>query len=312
MISGIDEGTPAAAGVSVERVAYRGWSDSYRISNGVIEATVVPAIGRIMQLSLVGDATGAIWRNPDLEGQLHNPASVAWDNFGGDKCWPAPQSAWGRQAGRDWPPPVAFDSRPLRVDIRARGVALTSPVDPGYGIEIERLVELEPGRPVMHVRTTYAKRRGDAVQVGVWTITQMPEPERMFMQVPAATRFAKGYQLLRDTEPAALRVEGGLLSLGRDHRCETKLGTDGGGLVWVGENCVVRMDAETGPGEYPDGGCVTEIYTNPDPLAYVELETMGPLATLEVGASIARTTVYAVFPRSLPDAVAEARKAFAH
>jgi hypothetical protein len=38
-----------------------------------------------------------------------------------------------------------------------------------------------------------------------------------------------------------------------------------------GENCVVRIDAEQGSGKYPDGGCATEIYTNPDPLKYVEL-----------------------------------------
>ncbi|MGD0831841.1 MAG: hypothetical protein ABR907_12910, partial [Terracidiphilus sp.] len=60
--------------------------------------------------------------------------------------------------------------------------------------------------------------------------------------------------------------------------------------------------------EYPDGGSVTEVYTNPDPLAYVELETLGPLATLQIGEQIERSAIYTILPRSMPDGDAEARK----
>ncbi len=63
-------------------------------------------------------------------------------------------------------------------------------------------------------------------------------------------------------------------------------------------------------GQYPDDGCVTQVYTNPDPLAYVELETLGPLTNMRVGDRIERTTVYTVWPRTTPDAHAEALKAF--
>jgi hypothetical protein len=70
----------------------------------------------------------------------------------------------------------------------------------------------------------------------------------------------------------------------------------------------VRIDAEQGPGEYPEGGCVTQIYTNPEPEPYVELETLGPLTILSIGDRIERTTLYTVFPRSVADPEAEARK----
>jgi hypothetical protein len=73
---------------------------------------------------------------------------------------------------------------------------------------------------------------------------------------------------------------------------------------------VVRVDAEIGRGEYPDGGCVTEVYTNPDPLKYVELETLGPLTTMNAGDRIKRTTVYTVIPRSTSALEDELRKAF--
>jgi len=45
-------------------------------------------------------------------------------------------------------------------------------------------------------------------------------------------------------------------------------------------------------------------------LPYVELETLGPLATLKLGDSIALTTTYTIMPRSTADPQAEARRAF--
>ncbi len=37
--------------------------------------------------------------------------------------------------------------------------------------------------------------------------------------------------------------------------------------------------------EYPDDGCGQEIYTNPDPLLYIEMELLAPMSSLEPGAS---------------------------
>ena len=79
-------------------------------------------------------------------------------------------------------------------------------------------------------------------------------------------------------------------------------------MVWVGASCVLRIDAEAGPGEYPDGGCVTEVYTNPDPLPYVELEALGPLQAINVGDRTERTTAYTLTSRSTSDPEEEARK----
>jgi hypothetical protein len=59
------------AGVTVERIAYHGWPDCFRIQNGSVEAIVVAAVGRVMQLRLLGDAAGTFWENRALDGQLH-------------------------------------------------------------------------------------------------------------------------------------------------------------------------------------------------------------------------------------------------
>jgi len=294
--------------ISVSRAAYHGWPECYLISNGIVEAVVVPAIGRVMQFRLAGECDGAFWENRALDGQLHSADSEEWINFGGDKCWPAPQSEWIRQQGREWPPPVGFDSSPVEAVATECGVVLTSPVDPAFGIQVTRRVELDTESPVMRVKTTYHKITGSPVTVGVWSITQMQEPERVFLPLQTDSKMHGGYLRLIDVVPEGLRIEDGLLSFVRHPAQYTKIGSDACSMVWVGPKLVVRIDAETGSGEYPDSGCVTEVYTNPDPMPYVELETLGPLATMSAGDQIQRTTTYTIMPRSAEDPEAEARK----
>ena len=251
-----------------------------------------------MQLRLKGESDGAFWENRALDGQLPAADSQDWNNFGGDKCWPAPQSAWPAIQGREWPPPVAFDSRAMEATVTERGVMLTSMVDPGYSIQVVRQIELNAKEPNLQIRTVYRKLAGVPVQVSVWTITQLREPERVFLLLPEESKFAEGFVRLMEGEPEALRVAGGLLSLARHCGVCAKIGSDALSMVWVGEHCAVRIDAEAGTGEYPDGGSITEIYTNPDPLAYVELETLGPLAELHVGEQMERSAVYTILPRT--------------
>jgi hypothetical protein len=275
-----------------------------------MEAIVVPSIGRVMQLRRAGQTDGMFWENRALYGQLHDAAPSEWINFGGDKCWPAPQSGWPERQGRAWPPPAAFDARPLQAVVADSGVTLASPLDPDYGIAFVRRVELDPRAPIMRIRTEFHKILGAPVRVAVWTITQMRDPERIFVLLPETTKFAQGYVRLIKTEPADLRTEGRMLSLSRNPRADAKIGTEANSLLWVGPSAAVRIDIEHAPGEYPDGGCVTEVYTSPDPLPYVELETMSPLADMRAGDCITHTTVYTLMPRSAVDPESEARKIF--
>ncbi len=52
-----------------------------------------------------------------------------------------------------------------------------------------------------------------------------------------------------------------------------------------------HISAATDPkGVYPDGGCSQEVYTNPDPLKYVEMELLGPLHRLRPGGTAVLVT----------------------
>ena len=297
-------------GVIVTPISYHGWSDCRLLSNGIVEAVVVPSIGRVMQLRHAGETDGVFWENRALDGLLHQEGSKEWSNFGGDKCWPAPQSAWPEMQGRGWPPPVTFDARPLQTVITNNGVTLASPVDPDYGVGFVRRVELDPRAPVMRIRTEFHKIAGASVRVAVWTITQLRDPERIFVLLPEFTAFREGYDHLIKSEPTELRKDGRMLSFTRNPRVDAKIGTEANSLLWVGTDAALRIDTERTAGEYPDGGCVTEVYTSPDPLRYVELEALSPLAEMKVGDRLGLTTVYTLTRRSADNVDAEARKAF--
>jgi hypothetical protein len=311
----LDPTSSHRVGVSIARISWHGWPDCFQIQNGIVEAVIVPCIGRVMQLRLLDDPVGALWINSALEGQRHEPPvdllqPREWLNFGGDKCWPAPQSDWPKVQRRYWPPPGAFDSQPMKAVAADSSVVLTSSIDANFGIQLVRHVELDPGLPVMRIRTEFLKLTGSTVRVSVWTITQMQAPKRMSIELLPQSKFAEGYVHLTGAQPADLRIDGRILSLARHPSELVKIGSDGISLAWVGENCVVRIDAEPGPGDYPDGGCVTQVYTNPDPLPYVELETLGPLMAMSVGDRIERTAVYTLSHRSASDSQTEALKAF--
>src|SRR6266542_30433 len=291
------------------RTNYHGWTNSLLISNGRVEAIVVPAIGRVMQFRLTGDEDGPFWENRQLDGKTPDPDSTEWGNFGGDKSWPAPQTDWDKVTPRAWPPPVAFDSMPVEARVDGFVVTLVSAVDPHYGIRTYREIELDLDRPVMTITTTYEKVSGQPLKVGVWVITQLKDPVAAFARLPDFERFRESYNRQSDELPSHFKIEEGLLSLTRDPKTSHKIGTDAGALFWVGQQAVLRIDSPRKiSGDYPDEGCSAEIYTNPDPLAYVELEMLGPLHKMVAGDKITRASSYTLLRRREADPDLEVRR----
>src|SRR5438128_9995792 len=88
------------AQTKITKAPYHGWPEAYRLSNDKVEAVVVPAIGRVMQLKFVDAEEGPFWENRALDGKLPDTSSNDWGNFGGDKSWPSPQADWPRITGR--------------------------------------------------------------------------------------------------------------------------------------------------------------------------------------------------------------------
>src|SRR5947207_9898589 len=153
------------------------------------------------------------WENRTLDGIKPEPEAKEWGNFGGDKTWPAPQTDWPKLTPRAWPPPVAFDSMPVRASVDGFNVNLISAVDPHYGIRAYREIQLDLDRPVMTITTTYEQVSGQPLKASVWVISQLKDPVAAFASLPEFERFREGYNRQSDELPASFKIDDGLLSL---------------------------------------------------------------------------------------------------
>jgi len=296
-----------AHGKGISSITYHGWSDALVMSNGKVEVAIVPSIGRVMQFHYVGE-DDVLWENEKLQGKPADSSSKEWINFGGDKSWPSPQADWPKMIGRGWPPPATFDSTPLDAQKKGGVVELISPVDPNYGIRVHRHIKLDPKEPILTITTTYEKVSGDPLKVGVAVITQLCDPQRAFIKLPAQSKYPEGYTLLNFEKPQDAKFQDGLFSLTRSHQKSSQIGNDGSSLLWMNEKYALRIDSPHVDGaEYAEGSS-TVIYTNSDPDGYVELETYGPLTTMKLGDKIERTNLYTLSKRTEKDPDSEARK----
>ena len=307
---------PVEAKVTIARTNYHGWPDSYVMSNGKVAVAVVPAIGRVMQFGFIGEE-GVLWENHSISGRESDPQLAAWAakdwvNFGGDKTWPAPEGDWSAFTGRKgWRPPPAFDGWAAEARVDGSTLILSTQVDPFYGIQAVRRIQLHSSKPVLTITTTYHRVKGEPAVVGIWVITQLKDPAGLFAPVPKKSIFPGGCVLLGQSLPPSLKTENGFVSLMRNPKAAHKIGLDADRMLWVGEKHILRIDSpRVRNGQYPDKGSSTEIYTNPDPLPYIELETLGPLHLMKAGDKIERSNTYTLSRRTRPTPEAEALAVF--
>jgi hypothetical protein len=303
---------PTTSAVQIVVTNYNGWTNAIVLGNGLIEAVVVPAAGRVMQFRFAGSVSGPFWENPKLFGKTS--ANNNWNTagaFGGDKSWPAPQSDW--RGG--WPPPTGFDGNPYTCEITNGVVTITSVMDSDYKIQVTRTIELAAREPVMRVKTIF-RRFDSAVRtngIAPWVITQVSDPVGIYVPVPSPSIFAPAdYHQLGSGLPAQFTNADGLISFTRDAVSQHHLGFDAGSLAWVGTNLSLRIDAPRVPGlsetNYPNGGCNTVVYTNPNSAPYAEMEFFGSLSNLLSGQTLSFTTSYTLFNRTENDPELEGRK----
>ncbi|MSU32361.1 MAG: DUF4380 domain-containing protein [Pedosphaera sp.] len=308
------------SGVRIRREPYQGWSDAIRMENDLCWVVIVPSIGRVMQFGLK-DRPGVFWENPQLLGKSMplDPWGTAVGSFGGDKTWPAPQSSW------NWPPPDVFDRVGLAAQIEGSSVVMTSPVSPLFGIVTERRIRLAPHAALMSIDTIYRKLSGDPMQMAVWVITQLKDPDRVFFTASENPAFVGGWSAQWKTPADKVRVKNGLVSMRREPQGSYKIGNDSKKIVWVGAKDVLKIEVST---EFtssisrrmkrsftnqaepwaapPDEGCRVELYTNGGDADYVELETLGPSALLKSGETLGATNTYSLGLRTSADAQVEA------
>ena len=276
---------------------------AYRLSNGKVELVFVPQIGRIMRYGPVNGAN-VLWNNPDLLGKttdLSKPVTD-WPNYGGDKLWPAPQSVWG------WPPDATFESAPHTVEILPNHHLRTaSPVSEKHGLRFVRDIALDAKTGNVTIRNTMINTAGKLQTWGVWEIAQTDDPSDVEFPANRGGKFPKGYYIFGEgpiasrtlAVPERVTEHMNWIYVARDPLKAQKVGSDveSGNIIAFYSAAdrsheilfTVSAKRESG-GTYPDDGCNLEVYTNPDPAKYIEMELLAPVRTLAPGAKTAYVT----------------------
>lgn len=277
---------------------FAGWTNAVRLENELVEAVVAPDAGRLVHFSQRQGAS-PFRLDPALQGRA--PAeNEPFFNVGGDWLWPVAQARWKTLAedGQDWPPPPVLADGPWTCSAwtdaeGAQCALLTREYGAPVHIVVSRLFRLAPSARALAVEQRIERTAASEIPVVLWNVSQIARAGYIALPVEKDSKFPGGLAALMGHKPdrRQLRRCGRVAVYRVAPGAETKLGSDSprGWIVAARDNLVVfESVANSATGNFPDGGCVVEVYAN-EGLGYSEIETLSPEADLEPGQVLENT-----------------------
>lgn len=296
---------------AIAETKYHGY-EAWRLTDGKTEATVVPALGRVMSFKLVG---GDEWLWSAIEGSGKPVKWGAWTNWGGDKTWLAPQSRWGDfGSSNGWPPPREWDQMPFGAQVLSGGkLKIWSPVS-SAGWRISRIFYHDDNGEFV-VEQTVHKLHGDTQAASIWSVTQIggDKIDAVFLPRTASSSYEDGFVWLskeRDRVapqavlPRVLAVKPTLIG-------SYKIGTDAprAALAAMRGDWAFVQRAPRPDGIYPDGqdgksGTPAQLFGLGDAkMNYLEVELLSPLLEFPAASQETHTVRWSI--EQLPSANAD-------
>ena len=263
------------AGVKVEKLNYKGWPNSYRVSNGQIELVVTGDVGpRIMRLGFPG-GQNLLKEFPE---ELGKSGEKEHHLRGGHRLWKAPEDTTAT-----WAP----DNDPVKIEITENGVIATGLVEPWTGLQKQIVVEMAASGTSVTLTHRITNKTLFAVEFAPWAVSMMapggvaiagfpprgPHPGKLDPTNPLTMwnytdltdkrwGFARNYLMLRQ-DPHNTKAQ--KIGLFNEHTWAAYL--------LNGELFLKQVHADP-TRTYTDFGCSLETFTNDE---FLELETLGPL-----------------------------------
>ena len=264
----------------VERVAYGGWDECYRLSNGIVEVIATAQVGpRLIRFGFVDGAN----EFAEFADQLGKVGGDEWRIYGGHRLWNAPE-----HPERTYYP----DNEPIKVRIVDEWtLELTQPTEKTTGIQKRLRVSLSPDAAQVTVKHILINRNLWAIKLAAWAISAMAPggmailPEPPFIPHPEKLLPARPLVQWHYTDLSDPRWKCGrkfiLLRQDPNRPEPQKLGLANlaGWCAYAkGERLFVKTFRHLADAPYPDFGCSNEVFTNADML---ELEPLSPLTKLQ-------------------------------
>jgi hypothetical protein len=269
---------------TIEKVAYGGWPNCYRLSNGESELIVTTDVGpRVMRYGFIRGQNVFV----EIADQLGRSGEPWWAMRGGHRLWVAPEVK---------PDTYALDNGAVQASVDNGRISLLQPVEPETGLQKEIAVAYDAADGGVIVTHRISNKGEQTRRLAPWALSQMAKGGTGIVALPARgghseqllptnplvmwayTNFAdkrwlftRKYIVLRQDPAEHSPQKTGLFNV--NTRAAYLLGSD---------LFIKRCQADAAA-PYPDFHCSFEIFTNGD---FLELETLGPLADLTPGATV--------------------------
>ena len=269
----------------IRQVEYGRWPNCYRLANDVWELIVTTDVGpRVIRCGFVG-ADNEFKEYPD---QLGQTGGGDWRIYGVHRLWHAPE----HQSRTYFP-----DNSPVKVEVRERAVRFVQEIESTTGIQKE--IELAIVPDAAHATVTHRLRNASPspVTLAPWALTVMAPGGTAILPLPTRGSHPKdllpgsSLTLWKYTDMSDPRWAWGrkYILLRQDSSptvTPQKIGAavaDGWAAYARAGRLFLKTFRHDPAATYPDRGCSVEVFTNKDML---ELETLGPLATLSPGETV--------------------------
>ncbi|MXY70226.1 MAG: hypothetical protein F4Y47_16980 [Acidobacteriia bacterium] len=271
------------AAVTVEKIPYAGWPNCYRLSNGEVELIVTSDVGpRIIRYGFEGGQNLFV----ELEEDLGQTGGDNWRLYGGSRLWVGPED-----------PVYSYgaDNDPVQIEISGSRLVAQAPVE-HTGVQKAIAVELSDEGSAVRVVYTLANRTIWPLRVATWVLTMMAPggagittlpPRGTHPEVLAPTNPLVVFAFTNMADPRWTWLEKYIVlqqdPLNADPEKIGLFNPATRGAYLLNGELFVKKFAAFPEEEYPDMGSSYETFTNE---RFLEIETLGPVRTLQPGESI--------------------------
>ena len=270
--------------MKVDKIAYGGWPNCYRISDGEVELVLTSDIGpRIIRYGFVGGQNLL----KEFSEQMGKSGEDSWQIRGGHRLWIGPE---------DLRYTYGLDNAPVAVEVFDTFVRATQPTEPETGLQKVMEIHWAQGLRVVHrvwnrtrmalefapwapsvmapggigitgfpPRGTHPEMLAPTNPLVMWAYTDLGDPRWIFM---------KKYLGLRQDPQATCPQKVGLFN---PHTF---------GAYLLGSDLFLKQYHAEPDKTYPEFFCSFQTFTNAD---FLELETFGPLVKLQPEQSVELT-----------------------
>jgi hypothetical protein len=274
--------------IVIEKTDFKGWPNSWRVSNGEVELVLTGDLGpRVMRFGFAGGQNFF----KIFEEQAGKSGEPEWQARGGHRLWIAPEDPV-----RTYAP----DNTPVDIQVAGDVISATGAVEALTGVSKKITVKMAPTGTAVEVLHEIRNAGAVEVQLAPWVLTMLAQGGWGIHGFPPRGTHP---EMLAPTNPLVMwafthlddprwRLSRKYLALRQDpaNSLPQKLGSYNrqtwGAYLLNGELFVKRYAAVAEPSAYPDFGCTFETFTNQD---FLELETLGPMIALPPGAAVTHT-----------------------